>query len=315
MAEERRTTDLNVPGPRRDYVGYGSRPPRVVWPNGAAIAVSIVVNYEEGSEYSIPMGDGRNDVLTEFTTTLPGEYRDLGAESMFEYGSRVGVWRLLRLFDEYRIKTTFYAAAVALEKNPEVAKALVRSGHEPCSHGWRWDETWVLDRETERERLRWTVESFVRTCGRRCVGCYHRYAPSVNTRELLVEEGGFLYDSDTYNDDLPYFVDVNSKRHLVIPYSLVYNDSRYVVSQGHGSVSAYVELIRRALDELRREARAGYPKMISLGLHPRLSGQPGRASGLREVIETMLSADDCWIATREEIAQWWLDHHHEWRTD
>jgi peptidoglycan/xylan/chitin deacetylase (PgdA/CDA1 family) len=304
--------DLDVPGPKRDYVGYGARLPKVVWPNGAAIAVSLVVNYEEGSEFSIPMGDGRNDVLTESNNTLSGEYRDLGAESMFEYGSRAGVWRILRLFEEYKVKSTFYAAAVALEKNPAVGAAIVAGGHEPCSHGWRWDEAWTLDRDVERERLQWTIDSFVRTTGRRCVGCYHRYAPSVNTRELLVEEGGFLYDSDTYNDDLPYFVDVKGSRHLVLPYSLVYNDSRYIVSQGHGSVSAYVELCTRAFDELRREARAGYPKMISLGLHPRLTGQPGRASGLREVIERLLEAGDCWIATREEIAQWWLDHHEEW---
>lgn len=311
---EPRVFDLDVPGPKRDYVGYGSRTPRVVWPNGAAVAVSIVVNYEEGSEYSIPMGDGRNDVLTELNNyTLPGEFRDLGAESMFEYGCRAGVWRLLRLFEEYGIRTTFFAAAVALEKNPEVGAALIRGGHEPCSHGWRWEETWTLDEDAERERIRWTIDSFLRVCGRRCVGCYHRYSPSVNTRELLVEEGGFLYDSDAYNDDLPYFVEVKGMRHLVVPYSLVYNDSRYVLSQGHGSVRAYVELIKRALEELRREAHAGHPKMISLGLHPRLVGQPGRASGLRDVIEHMLDGGDCWIATREEIAAWWIDHHEEWQ--
>lgn len=307
-----RTSDQPVPGPKRDYVGYGAHTPRVSWPGDAAVAVSIVVNYEEGSEYSFPMGDGRNDGLTELASYELGEgVRDLGGESMFEYGSRAGVWRLLRLFEEYGVKSTFFAAAVALEKNPEVATALVAGGHEPCSHGWRWEEAWALDREAERERIRLTIESFDRLCGRRCVGNYHRYAPSVNTRELLVE-AGFLYDSDSYNDDLPYFVDVKGSRHLVVPYSLVYNDSRYVLSQGHGSVSAYVELIKRALDELRREASAGRPKLISLGLHPRLSGQPGRASGLREVIEGMLAAGDCWIATREEIARWWIDHHEEW---
>src|SRR5258708_31941373 len=130
---EARAFDLDVPGPKRDYVGYGSRLPKVVWPGGAAIAVSIVVNYEEGSEFSVPMGDGRNDVLTEYNTALPGEYRDLGAESMFEYGSRAGVWRLLRLFEEYQVRSTFFAAAVALEKNPAVGAALARAGHEPCS--------------------------------------------------------------------------------------------------------------------------------------------------------------------------------------
>ena len=308
-----RTKDLPIPGPARDFVGYGAHVPRVVWPNEASVAVSLVVNYEEGSEYSFPMGDGRNDVLTETPNyTLTGGYRDLGAESMFEYGSRAGVHRVLRLLREYDVRATFFAAALALEKNPAVGEAIVADGHEPCSHGWRWEQTWPLEREAERERIAWTVESFERTCGRRCVGCYNRYAPSVNTRELIVEEGGFLYDSDSYADDLPYFVDVSGKQHLVLPYSLIYNDCRFVLPQGFGSIEAFVDLIIRALDDLRREADTGAPKMLSIGLHPRLIGPPGRASGLRQVLEHMLEKGDCWIATREEIARWWLDHHEEW---
>jgi len=302
----------DVHGPERDLVGYGPRRPRVVWPNGAAVALSIVVNYEEGSEASKSDGDTRNEGMTEVSYAMPDEFRDLAVESMYEYGSRAGIWRLARLFDEYGVKATVYAAALAVERNPEVGRWIQRAGHEPCSHGWRWEEVWLLDREEERRRIDLAVESLRTTCGRRPVGCYHRWAPSVNTRELLVEEGGFLYDSDAYNDDLPYFVQVSGKRHLVVPYSLAYNDSRFIFAQGFAAPSHFVQMVRRGLDEIRREAAAGHPAMLSIGTHPRLFGQPGRVSALREVIEHCLDAGDVWIATREEIARWWIDHHEEW---
>ena len=307
-----RVKDNNEVRPARDLIGYGPTPPCVVWPDQAAVAVSFVINYEEGSEYSYPMGDARNDVLTETPNyTLP-DRRDLGAESMFEYGSRAGIHRLMRLFREYELPTTFYASAVALEKNPDVGRQLVEDGHEPCSHGWRWEETWTLSRDDERERIRQTIDSFERICGRRCVGAYHRYAPSLNTRELLVEEG-FLYDSDSYADDLPYFTKVSGNDHLVVPYTLVYNDARFVLSQGFSNVGDFVDLVIRALEDLRREAAEGYPKMISIGLHPRLIGVPGRVSAIREMIEHMLDRGDCWITTREAIAKWWIDHQAEWQ--
>ena len=302
-----------VPGPERDFVGYGPTPPHVTWPGDAALALSIAVNYEEGSEYSKPLGDTRNEGMTEVAYTMADKYRDLGAESMYEYGSRAGIWRLLRLFDECKVNVTFYAAAVALEQNPGVGAWIARSGHEPCSHGWRWEEVWLLDRDEERRRLKLMIDSFVKTCGRRPVGCYHRYAPSIHTRELLVEEGGFLYDSDTYNDDLPYFVEVAGKQHLVVPYSLVYNDSRFIFPQGFSTPTDFVDQVKRAIAEYRREAQAGYPKMMSIGVHARFFGQAGRVSGLREVIEYCLQLGDVWIATREQIAQWWIDHHTEWK--
>jgi peptidoglycan/xylan/chitin deacetylase (PgdA/CDA1 family) len=302
----------DVPGPRRDFVGYGPNPPPVRWPNDAAVAVSIVVNYEEGAERSKQFGDEHNEGMTEVAYTIPDQYRDLGAESMYEYGSRAGIWRLFRLFDEYGVKVTMYAAALALEQNPAVGAWIQRAGHEPCGHGWRWEEPWLLDRDEERRRIGLMVESITRTCGRRPVGVYHRYMPSIHTRELLVEEGGFLYDSDSYNDDLPYFVEVGGKRHLVVPYSLVYNDSRFIFAQGFSSPTDFVDQVKRAIDEYRREARAGFPKMMSIGVHARLFGQAGRISGLREVIEHALGLKDVWLATREEIARWWLDQSSEW---
>jgi len=304
--------DQDIPGPKRDFVGYGRRPPRVVWPEGARLVVSLCINHEEGSEYSKPAGDGRNEGLAELNRAFGPEYRDLAAESVYEYGSRAGVFRLMRLFDEYGIETTWFAAAVALERNPEVCEWIRETGRvEVCSHGWRWSEHWLLSREEEAERIRWAVESFQRTCGQRPVGWYCRYGPSVNTRELLVEEGGFLYDSDAYNDDLPYFSEVNGKRHLVIPYSFTYNDGRYVLAQGFGGPSDFFDLCRRGLDELRLEGQRGFPRMMSIGLHPRWAGQAGRASALRELIEYALGKGDVLFTTRKRIAEWWLTHHHE----
>jgi peptidoglycan/xylan/chitin deacetylase (PgdA/CDA1 family) len=303
--------DQDVPGPKRQFVGYGRRTPKVVWPNEAKVAVNLVVNYEEGSELSKPAGDGRNEGLAEIPYVMDPEYRDLCAESVYEYGSRAGIWRLLRLFDEYGIKVTFFACAVALERNPEVGAWLREAGHEPCSHGWRWSEQWLFDREEERRHMQGAIESIEKTCGERPLGWYCRYGPSVNTRELVVEEGGFVYDADAYNDDLPYFTEVLGKRHLVVPYTLMYNDVRYVLPQGYSSPSDFFDSCRRGLDEYRREGAAGYPKMMSIGLHPRWVGQAGRVSGLRELIEYALAQRDVWMTRRIDIARWWIDHHEE----
>ena len=308
--------DRDMPGPKRDFVGYGRHVPRVVWPNNAKVAVNIVVNYEEGSEYSIPAGDGRNEGWAEISPAIGDDTRDLMTESVYEYGSRAGIWRVMRLFDEYKIKVTFFAAAVALERNPEVAAWLKEAGHEPCSHGWRWVEPWKLTRDQEREHIRAAIDSIERTCGERPLGWYCRYGPSVNTRELLNEEGGFLYDADSYNDDLPYFTEVKGKQHLIVPYNaLPYNDVRFVLSQGYGGPSDFADICISALDELRREGAAGFPKMMSIGLHPRWIGQPGRIAGLRKFIEYAQEKGDVWMTRRLDIARWWLDHHTEFGSD
>ena len=297
-------------GPPRDMIGYGSRPPKVTWPDGAALALSPVINYEEGSEYETGRGDDRSD-LGEFPG-YAGEHRDFCVESVFEYGSRVGVWNLFRLLDEYGLKTTVYASAEAIEKNPDVGAAIERAGHEPHGHGWRWTEQFRMGVDEERAGIARAVETLERLCGSRPVGWYSRYSPSINTRELLVEEGGFLYDSLPYNDDLPYYTPVNGRPHLVLPYnSLVYNDARYVFSQGFTSPSAFVDMCKRAIDEYRRQGHAGYPKMMSIGTHPRYSGQLGRLSALREILEYALECGDVWIARRRDIAEWWTEHHEE----
>lgn len=304
--------DVEVPGPKRDLVGYGRRLPRVRWPGDARVAVSFVLNYEEGSEYSHPAGDARNDGLQEVVYAMDEQHRDLAVESVFEYGSRAGVWRVERLFSEYRLPLTFFACAVALERNSEVAAWIREADHEPCCHGWRWEEMWKLSREEERDHLAMAIASIKETVGQRPEGWYCRYGPSVNTRELLVEEGGFAYDSDAYNDDLPYYVDMNGKQHLVIPYSFTYNDGRFGLLPAYASPQDFVDTLKRGFDELWVEGET-HPRMMSIGLHPRLIGQATRISALREFIEHAAGKGQVWFCKRIEIAHWWNAHHHEWQ--
>ena len=291
----------------RDLVGYGGRPPSGRWPNGARLAVSVVVNYEEGSEMSYAMGDKSQETMTEWGNyPMPPEIRNLAMESMYEYGSRVGVWRLLEMFRATGVKTTFYACALAFEQNPAVAKAAVADGHEIMSHGYRWEEVFRLTEEQEREHIRLAIESFERTCGKRPIGWYCRYGPSVNTRRLLMEEGGFLYDSDAYNDDSPYFVDVGGKRQLVLPYTPDVNDFRFWNSPGFVQAEDFQKYIRESFETLYEEA-ANCPRMMSIGLHPRIIGRPGRVRGLRGFIDYAKTVPGVWFATREEIARAWLE--------
>jgi peptidoglycan/xylan/chitin deacetylase (PgdA/CDA1 family) len=238
------------------------------------------------------------------------QYRDLCAESVFEYGSRAGIWRVERMLTQYKIPITFFACAVALERNREVGAWLREAGHEPCCHGWRWEEVWRLSRQEEAEHIRLAIDSIKETCGERPLGWYCRYGPSVNTRELIVEEGGFIYDSDAYNDDLPYFVDVKGKQHLVVPYSMTYNDGKFGLLPAYGSPADFLDNLKRGLDQLWDEG-ASHPRMMSIGLHPRLIGQASRIHALREFIEYALKKGGVWFCRRIDIARWWLDHHAE----
>ena len=290
---------------QRDFVGYGPNPPVVEWPNGARIAVSVVVNYEEGSEYSTLDGDPAGETMGESPSPVPVGDRDLANESFFEYGSRVGVWRILNILEEYDTKATFYCCAQALERNPEVGPEIVRRGHEVFGHGNRWQEYYKMDRETERDAIRKAVESLTRTTGQRPLGWYTRYGPSVNTRELVVEEGGFVYDCNAYNDDLPYYTDVKGKKWLVIPYSLEVNDTRFWRG-GMSKPDDFFQTAKNSFDLLYEEG-VTHPKMMSVGLHCRIIGRPSRAPALRQFLEYARSKPGVWLTRRIDIARWWQE--------
>ncbi len=291
----------------RDFVGYGANPPRVEWPDGARIAVSIVVNYEEGSEYSLLDGDPHRETNSEVPSPVPLDERDLANESFFEYGSRAGVWRLMDILGQYRVDATFFCCALALERNPHVGPEIVRRGHEVFGHGYRWEEYYKMDRDSEREAIRKAVESIQRSTGQRPLGWYTRYGPSVNTRELVVEEGGFVYDSNSYADDLPYYVDVAGAKWLVVPYSLEVNDTKFWRG-GMVSPSDFYETMRNTFDRLYYEG-ATHPKMMSIGLHCRIAGRPSRSVALQRFLEHARSFPDVWFARRIDIARWWLQQY------
>jgi peptidoglycan/xylan/chitin deacetylase (PgdA/CDA1 family) len=300
-------------GPARDFVGYGRYPPLVRWPGDVSLVVNIVLNYESGAEYSLPAGDGRNDSWGEYSDQVGPQIRDLGTETHFEFGSRVGIWRLARLFDRYRVPVTVGACGAALERTPEVAEWIVEAGHDVLSHGYRWSEVSELTRDQQRDDIRRGIEAIQRLTGQRPLGWYVRSFPSVHTRELLVEEGGFLYDSDASNDELPYFAPAGSGRLLVVPYSKVYNDNRYLINPTYAAPRHFFESLRAAVDYLCDEARAGAgPRMMTVGLHERWSGQASRASAIRDFIQYVQSRADVAFMRRLDIARWWLDHHAEW---
>ena len=293
----------------RDFVGYGGTPPDPRWPNGARLALNFVLNYEEGSEYSMMDKDGVSDMaLTELASAaVPRGDRDLAAESMFEYGSRVGFWRLHRLFQERGLPMTVYACALALERNAPAAAAIQAAGYDICCHGWRWVEHFKLSEAEEREHIRLAVESLQRTVGVRPLGWYCRYGPSVNTRRLVMEEGGFLYDSDSYADELPYYVQAQGRPHLVVPYTLTNNDLKWGTGN-IGSGEDFFTILREAFDMLYDEGRTA-PKMMNVGMHMRLLGHPGRAYGLAKFLDYVQAKPDVWICKRLDLARHWLAQH------
>jgi allantoinase len=297
---------MSIPVPR-DLVGYAGRPPHPHWPGEARIAVNFVINYEEGSEYN-----HHDDGVSEATLTESGgltdvKGRDLAAEGMFEYGSRVGFWRVLRIFQERAIPLTVFGCALALERNPAAAAAIRDAGYDVCSHGWRWIKHYELSEDDERKHIRLAVESLTRTMGERPLGWYCRSGPGVNTRRLLAEEGGFLYDSDAYNDELPYWTRVNDRPHLVVPYSLTTNDSKFGRG-GFFTADDYVTFVKDGFDVLYREGRT-QPRMMSLGLHLRLTGHPSRAAGLERVLDYMMGHRGVWFTRRIDIARHWIATH------
>jgi peptidoglycan/xylan/chitin deacetylase (PgdA/CDA1 family) len=298
-----------TPDLARDFVGYGPEPVDPRWPGGARIALNVVLNYEEGAEINVPDGDP----VSEATLTDSGgadqgmKARDLAAESMFEYGSRAGFWRIQRMFAERGLPLTVYGCAVALERNPPAAKAIRAAGWDVCSHGLRFAKHYELTEAEERRHIDEAVRSLTAQFGERPAGWYCRYAPSVNTRRLLVEAGGFLYDSNSYADDLPYWVAVGGRPHLVIPHTFSHNDNRF--ARGWiGTAGEFFTYLKDAFDVLYREG-AKHPKLMTVSLHNRLSGHPARSQGIERFLDYVATQPGVWLTRRIDVARHWHDHH------
>ncbi|MEI9886454.1 MAG: allantoinase PuuE [Rhizomicrobium sp.] len=293
----------------RDLIGYGSNPPHPRWPHGARIAVQLVLNYEEGGENSILHGDaGAETFLSEIINAapVPGA-RHMSMESIYEYGSRAGVWRLLRLFKKYDVAVTVFAVAAALERYPRIVDAFLGDGHEICSHGYRWINYQYVDEATERAHVAKAVEVIKALTGEAPLGWYTgRTSP--NTRRLVVEHGGFLYDADDYNDDLPFWVTEGGKPHLVVPYTLDSNDMRFAAAQGFNSGDQFFTYLKDAFDVLYAEGQTA-PKMLSVGLHCRIVGRPGRIAALERFLRYIQEHKDVWICRRIDIARHWRATH------
>ena len=290
----------------RDLAGYGAEPPDPKWPGGARLAVSFVLNYEEGGERTPLEGDPESESYLHEVVGAPPTVgrRNLNTESMFEFGSRAGFWRVHRIFTEYDLPLTVYAVAQALERNPEAARAMVDAGWEVASHGWRWIDYLEMAEEDERADMRHAIEAIERACGHRPVGWYTGRI-SEATRRLVVEEGGFLYDSDSYADELPYWVEVAGRQHLVIPYTLDANDFKFLIPNGFVTAADFHDYLVDSFERLYEEGG----RMMSIGLHCRIVGRPGRAVGLDRFLAHVKAREGVWVTTRAEIARHWHEHH------
>ena len=289
----------------RDLVGYGADPPAVHWPGGAGLAVNFVLNVEEGSEYSIEDGDGHSEsALSEVRASrVPRGDRDLAVESMYEYGSRVGFWRLHRLFRSSALPATVFASAVALERTRPIARAIAQTDWDICAHGYRWVEHYHLDPESEAEHIARAYSSIAKSVGRPPRGWYCRYSASLATRRLLVEHGGFDYDSDAYNDEVPYWTDVEGASHLVVPYTMVMNDAKFL-SGDVFSANDFAACLIDSFDVLLSESK-DTPRMMSVGLHPRIIGHPSRFTALTRFIDHISGKPGVWVCRRSDIADHW----------
>lgn len=296
----------------RDVMGMGPSTPANCWPKGVKVALNFVINFEEGGERCLLHGDGESEsLLSDIAGAVPLEgQRNINMESLYDYGSRAGFWRLHRLFTKRKTPVTVFAVGMALERNPAVCHALKeQTDWEVASHGYRWIDYQNVDEATEREHINRTVQIHERLIGRRPVGFYQG-KPNENTRRLVVEEGGFKYDSDSYSDDLPYWnLDYNGRLHLVVPYTLTENDMRFTAPNGYANGEEFSRDLKECLRFLVEEGRAGAPKMMTVGLHCRLA-RPGRAAAIAEFLEFARSyGREVWICTREQIADHWMEHH------
>lgn len=294
----------------RDFVGYGRFPPSADWPGGAALAVQFVVNYEEGGERCVLDGDPCSEAfLSEIVGAEPRwGVRHANMESLYEYGSRAGFWRLWRLFGERRLPVTVFAVARAMRKNPEAVAAMREAGWEIASHGLRWIDYQYVGEAEERADMQEAIRIHRELVGERPLGWYTGRS-SPNTLRLVAEEGGFAYAADSYADDLPYWLRFGERWQLVVPYTLDANDMRFATAQGFNSGEQFFAYLRDGFDLLLEEGRRGQPKMMSVGLHCRLVGRPGRAAALARFLDHVQRHDDVWVATRLDIARHWQTRH------
>ncbi|HEV7263413.1 MAG TPA: polysaccharide deacetylase family protein [Falsiroseomonas sp.] len=294
-----------MPPATRDLAGHGPTPPRIAWPEDARLALSFVVNVEEGAELSLTSGDARNESIYEAREEVDG-HPDPCMESHFAYGSRAGIWRILDLFDAFGVKATFSACGRAIAATPALATAPAARGHEISAHGWRWERHAGMAEATERAVIAATVQAIADAAGSRPVGWHTRSASSENTRRLLLEEGGFLYDSDCYDDDMPRSIArPDGGRHVVLPYAFDTNDMRFGPGGGFVQPEDFSRYCISAMDWLLREGR-GAPRMLSIGLHLRIIGRPARMRGLEAILEQIARTPGLWVARRRDIAQHWL---------
>ncbi len=306
LRKRKKTMIANEASPNnRDFKGYGGKPPDPKWPGRSRVAVSIVVNVEAGSELSLADGDERNESIYDIVEPVEGVPNHC-LSSHFDYGPRAGYWRIMRLLERFDIPCTLSAAGRAIERSPWLAKDVVARGHEISCHSYRWESHAHMAEDHERRLIAETVACIQKAAGIRPVGWHTKGAPSPNTRRLLVEEGGFLYDSDAYDDDLPYLVEVSGASHVVVPYAFDTNDMRYMAGGTFVHAEDFAQYCINAFDTLWREAERS-PAMMSVGLHPRLIGRPGRIAGLEKFLEYVQSKGLVWFARRMDIARHWRD--------
>jgi peptidoglycan/xylan/chitin deacetylase (PgdA/CDA1 family) len=291
----------------RDLIGYGGSPPAILWPNGARVAVSLVVNFEEGAELAIGDGDDRNERIGEVTSVVEPGLRDFGQEEMFAYGMRAGLWRFLDAFARHEVKSTFFMCGRAIERSPRLAAEVVARGHEPACHGWLWrPHADFLDVDAERASLRRCIDVTRDVTGERPLGFFSRGSQSPRTRELL-REFGFLYDSNGFDDDLPYFDGVSAERMLVIPYALDCNDMKFFHPNGFVEPEQFVRYVDAALSTLLDEAERGRGAILNVGFHLRICGRPARFAAVEAILQSLARLGDrVWIARRVDIARHWL---------
>lgn len=293
----------------RDFLGYGNKPPKVVWPNKAKVAVNFVINYEEGGESCVLDGDSQSEhLLSDIIGAAPVQNaRSLNMESLYEYGARVGIHRLINVFKERNFPATIFCVGLALEKNPSVGELMKKANMEISSHGYRWLDYQNISREIELEHIEKTIEAHQQILGETPPGFYQG-KPSINTRELLIKTNKFKYDSDAYCDELPFWIQQDEHKHLVIPYTLECNDMRFATANGFSYGEPFYQYLKDSFDCLYEEG-ANSPKMMSIGLHCRLVARPGRIQALKKFMDYLQSFDDIWICKREQIADHWITFH------